>query len=108
MEYLILFKMKAWLDLSDRKEKGEQVDSKNVKKHKNDVMRLAVNLQPDASVHISGEVREDAVRFITLVKDDESNLKNLGIRGIAYAEVIEKLENCYGIHVIKTSKGVGK
>ena len=38
--YLIPFKAKAWMDLTDRKEAGEHVDSKNIKKHKNDVFRL--------------------------------------------------------------------
>ena len=38
---LIPFKAKAWLDLKERKLNGEQVDSKNIKKHKNDVFRLA-------------------------------------------------------------------
>ncbi|MDD2534808.1 MAG: hypothetical protein PHC86_08955 [Eubacteriales bacterium] len=32
---LIPFKAKAWLDLSDRKETGESVDSKDISKHKN-------------------------------------------------------------------------
>ena len=32
--YLIPFKAKAWMDLTDRKEAGEHVDSKNIKKHK--------------------------------------------------------------------------
>ena len=32
--HIILFKVKAWLDLSERKEKGEHIDSKNIKKHK--------------------------------------------------------------------------
>ena len=38
---LIPFKAKAWLDLKERKLNGDQVDSKNIKKHKNDVCRLA-------------------------------------------------------------------
>ena len=38
---LIPFKAKAWLDLKERKLNGDQVDSKNIKKHKNDVFRLA-------------------------------------------------------------------
>ena len=37
---LIPFKAKAWLDLNERKENGGSVDSKNIKKHKNDVFRL--------------------------------------------------------------------
>lgn len=38
--YLILFKIKAWLDLTARRAAGEQIDSKNIRKHKNDVFRL--------------------------------------------------------------------
>ncbi len=34
---LIPFKAKAWLDLRNRKANGEHVDSKNIKKHKNDI-----------------------------------------------------------------------
>ena len=33
LETLILLKIKAWLDLSERKRKGEQVDKKNIRKH---------------------------------------------------------------------------
>ena len=31
--YLIPFKARAWMDLTDRKVAGEHVDSKNIKKH---------------------------------------------------------------------------
>ena len=37
---VILFKAKAWLDLSKRKANGESIDSKDIKKHKNDIFRL--------------------------------------------------------------------
>jgi hypothetical protein len=36
IETVILFKMKAWLDLIERKKAGEHIDSKNIKKHKKD------------------------------------------------------------------------
>ena len=39
--HIIPFKAKAWLDLKSRKENGEQVDTKNITKHKNDVFRLS-------------------------------------------------------------------
>lgn len=46
IETLILFKIKAWLDMKERKEAGENVDTKNIKKHKNDVFRLLANVSP--------------------------------------------------------------
>lgn len=30
-EYIIPFKMKAWLDLSERKSNGEEIDSRNIR-----------------------------------------------------------------------------
>ena len=43
-EYLILFKAKAYLDLKQRKENGEKIDSDDIKKHKKDVLRIAAEL----------------------------------------------------------------
>lgn len=43
---LIALKARAWLDLSERGSRGEQIDSKTIKKHKNDVFRLYQILDP--------------------------------------------------------------
>lgn len=48
--YLIPFKAKAWMDLTDRKAAGEYVDSKKIKKHKNDVFRLTELIDPTSKV----------------------------------------------------------
>ena len=48
--YLIPFKAKAWMDLTDRKTAGEYVDSKNIKKHKNDVFRLTELIDPTVKI----------------------------------------------------------
>ena len=39
-EYLIPFKMYAWINLLERKRAGEHVNEKDLKKHKYDVFRL--------------------------------------------------------------------
>ena len=35
IETVILFKIKAWLDMKEKVDSGEHIDSKNIKKHKN-------------------------------------------------------------------------
>ena len=45
--FLIPLKAKAWIDLNERKVSGGQVDSKDIRKHKNDVLRLSALLLPD-------------------------------------------------------------
>ncbi len=44
IETVILFKIKAWLDLKERKTLKEKIDEKNIKKHKNDIFRLLSNV----------------------------------------------------------------
>lgn len=97
LEHIILFKMKAWLDLVKRKDAGEAIDSKNIKKHKNDVFRLAVNIDVDSSVQVSGKVREDVHAFMERAKNEEVNLAQLGIKGAIYSEVLDLINNCFGV-----------
>ncbi|MCK9268616.1 MAG: hypothetical protein M0P14_07885, partial [Alkaliphilus sp.] len=50
IEAVILFKIKAWLDLKERQSKGEKVDSKDIRKHKNDIFRLLATVLPSSRV----------------------------------------------------------
>lgn len=61
--YLIPFKAKAWLDLTARKANGENVDSKNIRKHKNDVFRLSALLTPGKTIPVNQTVWDDLQAF---------------------------------------------
>lgn len=97
LEHLILFKMKAWLDLSERKEKGENIDSKNIKKHKNDVLRLAANIDVDTCVNIHGKIRADAENYIKQMENEKIDMKSLNIHGITHQEILEQMKKCYSL-----------
>ena len=64
-EYLILFKAKAYLDLKQRKENGESVDSNNVKKHKKDILRIVAELMLDKANALPSLVKSDIDLFIS-------------------------------------------
>ena len=96
-EYIILFKMKAWLDLSERKQNGESVDSKNIKKHKNDVLRLAAVIDPETRLSIDGQVKKDVLQYITEAENDPIDSKTLGLTGVNYQDLINRLKSCYGL-----------
>lgn len=51
-EYIILFKAKAYLDLTARKASDEGVDTKDIKKHKKDVLRIAAELMLERVVKL--------------------------------------------------------
>ena len=94
---LIPFKAKAWLDLKERRFNGEKIDSKNIKKHKNDVFRLAQLITADTRKLLSSEVAEDMTKFLSEITDEQVDLKSLGIRGTEKQKMLDMLYQCYGL-----------
>ena len=81
--HLIPFKAKAWLDLTERKNAGRQVDSKDIRKHKNDVQRLSALLLPDVIITLPDVVRSDMLAFLTNVEDSENYLRVSAAYGLS-------------------------
>ena len=77
--YLIPFKAKAWLDLTQKKAAGQAADSKNIRKHKNDVFRLSALLGPQSHVTVSESVLADLQTFLDAMQEEPVELKQLGI-----------------------------
>ena len=67
-EHLIPFKMYAWLDLKDKKAKGEHVNERDLKKHKYDVFRLLQIARRDNKIETNGIVRENIIRFMEEIR----------------------------------------
>lgn len=95
---LIPFKAKAWLDLTERKLNGEQIDSKNIKKHKNDVFRLAQLITANTRKFLSPEIEGDMKEFLSEITDETVDLKSLGIRGTDKQKMIDMLYECYNLN----------
>lgn len=82
-EYLILFKAKAFLDLKQKKERGETVDSDDIKKHKKDVMRIAAELMLENVSNLPASVKADISEFIASLSSepfDSNSLRNYGLK----------------------------
>lgn len=87
--------MKWVLLLEDRISKGVQIDYKSVKKHKNDIFRLVINILPSSRIEVEDEINEDINRFIVNILDDKPYLKNLGIRGVTIEELLNRIRELY-------------
>lgn len=94
---LIPFKTKAWLDLNERRARGEHVDSKNIRKHKNDVFRLAQLLTPATRQTINPEIAEDMKFFLSAMQNETIDLKSLGIKGTSKEKILGFLYQCYDL-----------
>ena len=69
-ESLIALKCRAYLEMIRMKEAGEMVDSKNIKKHKNDVFRLLATIPASASFSAPESIIQDIEQFCRMVKND--------------------------------------
>ncbi len=95
--YLIPFKAKAWIDLSRRKTEGEKVDSRNIRKHKNDIFRLTElldgNMEP--LPYLPDTIKADMREFIERMLLEDVDLKQLGIRNKSKEMILEELKAIY-------------
>lgn len=94
-EYLILFKMKAWLDLRQKKADGAHVNERDLKKHKNDVFRLFLLVDPSSQIAISSAVEADVKQFIDAMRGEPIDVEKLGVEGMPLEEILNTLEKVF-------------
>lgn len=94
---LIPLKAVAWIDLTARHEKGEAVDTKNIRKHANDVLRLAQLLAPDTRIVVAEKIARDLARFLEGIGADATiDPAALGWPGTK-AEIAERIRRAYKV-----------
>ena len=96
-EYLLLFKAKAYLDLSERKEKGEDVDSRDIKKHKNDILRIVTEFILEEINDLPDTVHMDVENFIKKLGEEQFDANLLKNYGLNNEEVVDRLRQLYGL-----------
>lgn len=96
--YLIPFKAKAWLDLSDRKADGAHVDSKSIRKHKNDVFRLTelLDRNQEPLSHLPNSIKGDMREFAERMAKENVDLKQIGVEGKSVETILDQLKFIYG------------
>lgn len=91
-------KARAWLDLVHSKKEGMAVDAKDIRKHKNDILRLSQLLSPSATVPMPQAVKSDMAKFLaTLALGPAIDMKSLGIKHFTSDQVLKHLSQIYKI-----------
>lgn len=94
---LIPFKAKAHLDLAARRDQGEHIDQKTVRKHRADVFRLLQLLAEDERAVLPEAIAVDMASFAAKVDaDGDFQPKDIGLAGDAAAQTA-RLRAIYGI-----------
>jgi hypothetical protein len=94
--WLIPFKAKAWLDLNEKLEHGQHVDSRDIKKHRNDIIRISSELVLE-SCELSDAVKKDMSIFVEKLHITDAELKNLKIMGVHEADIVSVLKSVYNL-----------
>lgn len=93
--HIVALKARAWLDLTARKEAGEDVSSKDIKKHRNDVIRLSQLIAPVTRVRTPGRIHDDLAAFGEQALTEGAEPNALGIAGMTLADVRTLLDTVY-------------
>lgn len=99
-EALIGLKAKAFLDYKTRKENGEKIDERQLRKHKMDVFRLLLLLTPEDNFTIPTSVKADIANFTEAVKTDlpdKQIFKEMGAGNVNVKELFEQLIKVFNI-----------
>lgn len=75
--YLIAFKAKAHVDLTKKHSEGQHISERDLKKHKNDIFRLAQLLKPNETIDVTDSVKADMQNFFNLIEKENINMKAL-------------------------------
>jgi len=96
---LICLKAKAFLDLKNRKENGEKIDGNDIKKHKNDVIRLTALLSEDDIQVLPDSIEGDLREFLKMLEDEPTDFraigKTIGIPSLEKASVLSQLSKTF-------------
>jgi len=103
---IIPLKAKAWLDLTARREGGDDtVQGDDIRKHRIDVFRLLITLAPTHRVLLPGQIRDDMNEFLEgiLLREEEWGAIERGVRatsGVAMPSIpdsINLIRQIFGI-----------
>lgn len=89
--HLIPFKAKAWLNLTECKAQGDNIQSKNIRKHKNDVLSLSALFSADFNFELPSVIKDDMRNFFMNVDEPEKYIRVAAVYALSNTIPLSKL-----------------
>jgi hypothetical protein len=93
--HLIPFKAKAWCELTDRRNAGEEGLSKHIKKHVKDIAVLLTLTDDRKHVSLAAGVLKDMERFVSAMEHETIDQHTTGIKGMTTDLYCKQLKKIY-------------
>jgi len=97
VEYIVPLKARAWIDLKGRHERGEDVSRDDIKKHRNDIIRLSQLISPAERITLPDSIRADVAELVARALHEGAEPKALGVIGMTLPDVRSLLIRAYGL-----------
>ena len=98
---LVCLKAKAYLDLTERKAQGAQIDDQKIKKHRNDIVRLIATLPDKGLPSPPASIQEDLQRYIALLTEENPDMsaviKSAGLGRTTLVEILQTMKRLYSL-----------
>lgn len=92
---LIVLKVKAFLNNLARRNEGQKVQDDDIDKHRKDVIRLTVAIDPQKKIDAPDVIKEDVRNYIQTLREENPDvkqlLKNLGAGESTLETILEQL-----------------
>ena len=93
--YIVPLKARAWIDLTARREAGAEISSKDIKKHRNDIIRLSQLIAPTQRVELPRTLYDDLTDFSARALSDGPEPATFGVVGMTLENVRSLVETVY-------------
>lgn len=100
VQCLIPLKARAYLDLTARKEQGEQIDSRQIRKHRNDVFNLYRTLAPADRHQLPATLLRDLNTFLSRFPADSEDWTTItaSVQELpAPQQIVDQLRENFGL-----------
>ena len=98
---LICLKTKAFLEISERIAQGGKEDAKHLKKHKNDVFKLAAMLPTESNYELPASIKKQLNEFLQVIKNelpDKQIFKDMRLPSLTTERIIEQIKKSFSLH----------
>ena len=92
-----MFKAKAYLDLNAKRMSGANVDSRDIRKHKNDILRILTEFMLERVSELPGTVHNDIREFVEKLGEEPFDSNLLKSYGVTSEELEELLRETYNV-----------
>ncbi|MCD8294512.1 MAG: hypothetical protein LUE27_04605 [Clostridia bacterium] len=94
--YLVAFKARAFVNLMSQRQANEHVNTRDWKKHKNDVFRMAHYLESTDLSSVDEDIKNDIKVFLDEISKNPPTMDDIGVE-TSLETNISYIKKCFGI-----------